>query len=50
MRKINDLNLYKTPKKYSRIEKLNRLIKKLLERFFCLKILEIVTEQVYLFL
>ena len=34
MRKINDLNLYKTPKKHSRIEKLNRLIKKTLGEIF----------------
>ena len=34
MRKANDLNLYKTSKKYSRIEKLNRLIKKTLGEIF----------------
>ena len=34
MRKTNELNLYKTSKKYSRIEKLNRLIKKTLGEIF----------------
>ena len=34
MRKTNDLNLYKTSKKHSRIEKLNRLIKKTLGEIF----------------